>query len=289
MSDSPLVSIICVSMNHAAYVQNGLQSFIKQTYPNIEILYLDNASGDNTFEIAEAVLLTGNRPYQSCKREQSYNLPENFNYLIKKAGGKYLCFISCDDWMLPEFIQTMVKQYEQQQHIGLLYSNGWYYYENTDKYELAANKKFISGKIFDHIFLNGVLFPIGIMIRKEAFDRVGPFDESLPIEDYDMWLRIADKYEIGYSQVPAIYYRKHSKSMTGLYGYKNIKYYLQIVEKYKSNKLYNKVTRNFRKFLIYEHLSKGEKTAAFNKCIKDFRIDKFYASILFKLLTGKTK
>ena len=289
MSDSPLVSIICVSMNHAAYVENGMHSFIKQTYPNIEVLYLDNASGDNTFEIAEGLLLTARRPYQSFKRERSYNLPENFNYLVKKAAGKYLCFISCDDWMLPEFIDMMVKQYEQHQHIGLLYSNGWYYYEDTGRYELAANKKFISGKIFDHIFLHGVLFPVGIMVKKEVFDKVGLFNEIIPVEDYEFWLRIANEYEIGYSSEPMLYYRKHSQSMSGAGGFTNIKYYLQIAEKYKTNKLYNKVCRNFRKFIIYEHLLKGEKITAFNKIKIDFRLDRFYISVLFKLLTGKSK
>ncbi len=287
--DQPLVSIVCVSMNHEAYVEKGIQSFLNQTYSNVEVLYLDNASVDNTFEIAEAILLAGNKPYQSFKRERSYNLPENFNYLIKKSSGKYLCFISCDDWMLPEYIENMVKQYELQQHIGLLYSNGWYYFEDTGKYKLAANKKFISGKIFDHIFLHGPMFPPGIMVKKEIFDKVGLYDESTLIEDYDMWLKIAVDYEIGYSTVPAIYYRKHSESMTGLYGYENIKYYLQTVDKYKDNRLYDKVSRNFKKYIIYEHLLKGEKIKALRKVKSDFRLERFYFSVIIKLLTGKIK
>ena len=288
-NSNPLISIICVSMNHEKYIEQGVNSFIKQTYPNIEFLYLDNYSIDNTFEIAATLLTASKRPYQLFKRERNYNLPENFNYLIKKASGKYLCFISCDDWMLPQFIETLVREYESKPHIGLLYTNGWYYFEDKKEFALAENKKFISGKIFDHIFLHSALFPVGIMIKKEVFEKVGLYDETLPIEDYDMWLRIAAEYEIGYSPEPAIYYRKHSKSMTGQSGYKNIKYYQQIAHKYKSNKLYNRVTRNFRKFNIYEHLIKGEKKAALGKIIKDFRIDKFYFSVLFKLFTGKSK
>ena len=196
-NSNPLISIICVSMNHEKYIEQGVNSFIKQTYPNIEFLYLDNYSIDNTFEIAASLFTASKRPYQLFKRERSYNLSENFNYLISKASGAYFCLISCDDWMMPEYIDTMVKQYEQKPQRGLLYSNGWYYYEDTDSYAPAANKKFISGKIFDHIFLYGVLFPPGIMIKKDIFDKVGLYDETIPIEDYDMWLRVAKDYQIG--------------------------------------------------------------------------------------------
>ncbi len=286
-NSNPLISIICVSMNHEKYIEQGVNSFIKQTYPNIEFLYLDNYSIDNTFEIAATLLTASKRPYQLFKRERSYNLPENFNYLIKKASGKYLCFISCDDWMLKDCIKEMVSYYENNKQLGLLYSNGWYYFEDTQTKKPVGNKKFISGKIFDHIFLYGPLFPPGIMVKKETFSDVGLYDETNPIEDYDFWLRVAGKYEIGYYNKPQIFYRKHSASMTGLYGYDNIKYYLQIVEKYKDNKLYNKVCRSFRKHTIYDHYLKGENQKALSMIRSDFHVERFYFSVLVKMLIGK--
>jgi glycosyltransferase involved in cell wall biosynthesis len=286
MEAKPLVSIICVSMNHEKYVEQGITSFVNQTYPNIEFLYLDNCSSDKTFEIAGKVFADFGRPYQAFKRERSYNLPENFNFLIKKAKGDYLVFISVDDWMLELCVEEMLACYQRDKQAGLFYTNGWYYFEDTQTQKLAANKKFISGKIFDHIFLHGPLFPPGIMVKKETFDKVGFFDETLPIEDYDFWLRVAKNTEIGYINKPLIFYRKHLESMTGLYGYCNTKYYLQIVEKYKSNKLYGRVKRNFRKFPIYEHYLNGENKEALSMIWSDFRFEKFYFSVMVKMLVS---
>lgn len=275
-------------MNHNAYITQGLQSFINQSYQNLEILYLDNASTDNTFTIASQIADTTNRYIQIFKRERRYNLPENFNFLIKKAKGKYLCLISCDDWMEPDHIGTMVAAYQQNPQVGLLYSNGWYFYEDSRTTQLAETPSFQSGNIFDIVYEKGVLFPVGYLVNKEVFDTVGLYDENIPVEDYEFWLRVANKYEIGYSPTPLIYYRKHSKSMTGTNGYKNIKYYLQIAELYKTNKLFKKVSRHFRQYNIYEHLIKGERKAAFSLLKKDFTLERFYFSILFKLMI-KTK
>ncbi|GAB2829574.1 glycosyltransferase family 2 protein [Ferruginibacter profundus] len=287
MEVKPLVSIICVSMNHEKYILQGVSSFTGQTYPDIEFLYVDNNSSDKTFEIADKIFSASARPYRGFKRERSFSLPANFNLLVKEAKGDYLCFISCDDWMEPGFIAAMVEQYQQQPNAGLVYSNGWRYYEDTGTSEIAADKKFISGRIFDHIFLNGVIFPVGVMIKKEVIAEVGLFDETLPIEDYDMWLKIASRFEIAYSATPLIYYRLHKKSLSHLHGNKNIKYYLQIADKYKGNKLYKRVCRNFRKFSIYEQFQSGNNKQALQLIKKDFRFERFYFSVLLKMLLGK--
>lgn len=284
MKEVPLVSIICVAMNHQAYVVQGLQSFIHQSYDNLEILFLDNASSDNTYALACEVMQSTDREVKIFNRERSYNLPENFNYLIKKANGKYLSLISCDDWMEPDYITTMVAAYQKNPQVGLLYSNGWYFYEETKTTELAETSSFKSGKIFNTIFEKGVLFPVGYLVKREVFENIGLYNEKIPIEDYEFWLRVANKYEIGYSKTPLIYYRKHSKSMTGASGYKNIKYYLQIAEQYKENKLFDKVTRRFRQYNIYQHMIKGERKAAFCLLKKDFALERFYFSVFFKLM-----
>ena len=282
--DYPLISIVCLSMNHQSYIVQGLQSFINQSYPKIEILYLDNASTDETYELACQIKNRTDRNVQMFQRERSYNVPENFNFLIRKALGKYLCFISCDDWMEPDYITTMVDAYKKSPHVGLLYSNGWYYYQDSKTIKLAETSSFKSGNIFDIIFLKGVLFPVGYMVKREVFDDIGLYNENFPIEDYEFWLRVANKFEIGYSPKPAIYYRKHSKSTTGVNGFRNIKYYLQIAELYKNNKLFNKVTRGFRQYKIYEQLILGERKTALSLLRKDFAFERFYLSILFKIL-----
>ncbi len=259
---NPLVSVISVSMNHAKYVEQGFSSIIKQTYKNIEVLYVDNNSADETFEIGDKLYKESGLTYQGFKRERSYNLPSNLNFLINKARGDYLFLLSGDDWILESCIEGMVNYYEKNRHYGLVYGNGWYYYEDSKKLVPAESKKLLSGYIFDHIFLYSVPFPVGIMVKKETFKEVGLFDEDILIEDYDFWLRVAKDYEIGHFEIPNIFYRKHSEGMTGLTGNTYIPEYLKIVEKYKHNKNYERVKREFRKFTIYENFQKNNRAKA---------------------------
>lgn len=284
--NSPLVSVICVTMNHAKYVAQCFNSIVDQTYKNIEVLYVDNNSADETFEIAEKIYKSSGLPYQGFKREKSYNLPANLNFLIKKAKGDYYFLISGDDWTLPGCIEGMVNHYEKNKQYGFVYGNGWYFYEDKQKLVPAANERFISGRIFDHIFLYGVLFPVGILVKKETFEELGLYDETVAIEDYDFWLRVSEKYEVGYYDVPTIVYRKHSESMTGSLGYINIPEYIKIVDKYKHNKQYERVKRRFRQFTIYENILKKNRLKALSLLIKDFRFERFYISALGKLVTG---
>lgn len=282
MRDS-LVSVICVTMNHAKYVQQSFSTIINQTYKNIEILYIDNSSSDDTFEIADKLFKDSGISYEGFKRERSYNLPENLNFLLKKAKGDYCFLISGDDWTLETCIEGMLNYYEKNTHYGLVYGNGWYYYDDSQKLVPAETKKFISGHIFDHIFLYSVPFPVGIMVKQETFKKVGLFDESILIEDYDFWLRVAKDYEIGYFNIPSIIYRKHSESMTGILGNTYIPEYLKIVEKYKDNKYYERVKREFRKFTIYENFKNKKWAKATTLILKDFRFERFYLSVLFKM------
>ena len=90
MIETPLVSIICISMNHQAFVKQSFDSIVNQTYQNMEILYVDNNSVDSTFEIAEEIFKNSDRPYRGYKREKNYNIAQNLNFLIKKAKGKYI-------------------------------------------------------------------------------------------------------------------------------------------------------------------------------------------------------
>ena len=275
-------------MNHEKYIKQAMCSFVSQTYPKVEYLYLDNNSTDKTFEIGKRILSESARPFVAYKREKSHNLPSNFNFMIKKASGDYLCFISCDDWMDMTYIEEMVKIYEQNQEFGLLYSNGFRFYEDTGKYLEAENEAFLSGKIFNHILLNGVIFPVGIMIKKEIFNNVGLYDETIPIEDFDMWLKIAAKYEIGYSPKALVYYRQHSDSLTAAHGFKNIPHYEKIYVKYRNHHLFKKAIRNCRKFYIIEQFEQNNKKKAFCLILKQFRFERFYISTLIKtLLPGK--
>ena len=79
MSSTPLVSVVCITMNHAAYVERSFTSMIHQTFKDFEILYVDNNSRDKSFEIADKIFRESGLPYRGFKRDKNFGASENVN------------------------------------------------------------------------------------------------------------------------------------------------------------------------------------------------------------------
>ena len=250
MENSPLVSILCISMNHASFVKQSFESVLAQTYKNIEIIYVDNNSSDNTFEIADEIFLKSGLPYKGFKREKNYSVSANLNFLVEKSVGKYLAPQSGDDWWDVTNIEEKVKFYELNQQFGLIYSNGYLYYDKTKLITLPNTAKYSAGYIFDKVLVEGIYFPIGYLIRKDIFEVIGPYDEEIMFDDWDIWLRILQHYPIGYFDKPLVYYRRHATTFSFTTKYKEHRSHeLKTLNKYKEHPLfktaYLKRTENY--------------------------------------------
>src|SRR3989344_5268912 len=100
MNKIPLVSVICLSYNHEKYIQQALQSIIAQTYTNFEIIYIDNNSSDQSFEIGNDLLKKSNINFISKKFDSNLGIPKVLNYVINNLiKGDYICLMAMDDWL----------------------------------------------------------------------------------------------------------------------------------------------------------------------------------------------
>ena len=289
MIDTPLVSILCLSMNHEAFVKQSFESIVGQTYKNIEILYVDNNSTDATYEIADAIFKNSGRPYKGFKREENHNIPQNLNFLIKKAAGKYISVQSGDDWWEFDNIEKKVIFYEQNQQFGLIYGNGYYYYEETGKTILPSNAHlFKQGFIFDEVLVGGIYFPVGYIMRSDVFDTVGYYDENIKIDDWDMWLRILKHFPIGYFPEPLVYYRRHENTFC-----KNIESNfleaLKTVEKYKGQKYYGQAKEMCTRSYVYGLGMAAPNLNTAGKIIKHFKLNAFYIRQFAKVMLASAK
>lgn len=283
MSELPLVSIICISMNHARYVRQSFDSVIHQTWANIEIIYVDNNSSDDTFEIADELFKKSGLPYKGFKREKNYSIPENLNFLISQCAGKYIAPQSGDDWWDLNNIEEKVRYYESHPEYGLLHCNGYLYYDDTATTALVNSTKFKSGNIFDTVLIEGIYFPIGYMIRKDTFDVVGQYDETLIFDDWDMWLRILEHFPIGYFDKPLVYYRRHNTTFYFSMDYKKHRTdVLKVLDKYKNHPLYDKALEEANIYYIYGLASKYPGRVVIREIFKVGKANWFYFKQLVK-------
>jgi glycosyltransferase involved in cell wall biosynthesis len=234
MEAKPLVSILLLSMNHEQYIEQCIQSIISQTYKNIEIIYLDNASSDNTYELGKKLLEQSHIPFKIFQNKESKSISKNLNFLLDNSTGQFVSPLSTDDWFSPENIEKKVTFFSDNPDTGALFSNGWVYYENEKKSVLNDSSTFKRGNLFKEVLTHpNCLFYAGVIYNRGIFEKVGKWDENLLIEDVDMYIRICLIAPIDYINEPLVYYRRSSGSASKnkqfmIVGFK------QYYEKYKA-------------------------------------------------------
>lgn len=215
MSNKPTVSILLLCMNHAKYIAKCIESIAAQTYHNIEVIFLDNASTDNSAEIFLTEIKKSSLKYAHIQNTVSEPITVNLNKMLALAKGEFVTPFSTDDWMCYNNLEQKVNAFSTDQNIGAVLGNGYYYYEESES--IVENnpqslKKYISPK--ELLLEPTSYFWCGPLYKTHIVKELGGWDEDLLIEDLDMNLRVALKYKIMQLHNPLVYYRKHPTAYT---------------------------------------------------------------------------
>ena len=286
MNTKPLVSVLCISMNHQPFIERSFLSLINQTFNNFEILYIDNNSKDKSFEIADAVFKNAPFAYQSFKREKNYLLSANLNLLLNQAQGEYITFLSGDDFWELNNLEEKIKYYHAHTEFGMLYGGGYKYYYDTATTVLMDSPLWKSGWVFKDLLAFNFINSIGVVIKKSTFDDIGLFDENSKLEDWDLWLRIAQKYPIGFLAKPLIYYgRSTGNNITADSAYMDVGV-TYIFEKYAGYKDINKAKRKYWLYRVYETASLKPSLKNFQFILKNFQFNFTYLKHVLNFFAG---
>jgi glycosyltransferase involved in cell wall biosynthesis len=214
MDQKPLVSFLCLSYNHEKYISQALKSIIAQDYENLEIIFWDNNSIDNSFEIGNDLLKKSGREFKAFNSPENLGVPKVLNNFLEESSGEYISLLALDDWITPDCISKKVTLYLKNPNVGIIYSDGYRFIDDKNEYipieSPFPNKEFL----FDELLKKNFLHTKGMLVKKSVFNKVGVFDESIQIEDWDMSLRIADKYPILHIAEKQFFYRMHSSNFS---------------------------------------------------------------------------
>lgn len=226
-SGSPLVSVICLCYNHENFVEEALTSVVGQTYPNIEVIVIDDASTDQSLTSIQHFLAG----YQGTHSIKTLFLPENigncraFNQGLALAKGKYVIDFATDDVMLPERINQQVSLFEQlSPDYGVVFSEAAYinekgqhlYYHYKDK--LHRLKKIPNGNIYADLLKRYIVCSPTMIVKKEVLDKMGGYDENLAYEDFDFWVRSSRTHRYAFLNECTTQVRKISGSLSTKVG-----------------------------------------------------------------------
>lgn len=251
MESNPKVSIILTTYKRRPeMVVRAVKSAINQTYTNIEVCVVDDSPNDyeHRDEVKQAILTLGDNRIQVIWHETNKGACVARNTAIHATNGEFVIYLDDDDEFLPEMVERRLTGFTDES-IGLVYSKR-YLCPNNDKGKMYVPKQLmVAGDIFKYTIQknNIAAFP---MIRRKCFDVCGMFDEvQLSAQDYEMWLRILQKFKANYIDEPLSIVHLHDEERITSTPYKAIQGTERICELYRSY---------YRKHLYAYHFRKQE-------------------------------
>src|SRR5574344_1985187 len=252
------VSVILPVYNGEKYLAQSIESVLKQTYKDLELIIVNDCSIDNTLNISNEYAQKDGR-VKVITNTENKKLPASLNIGFSQAQGEYLTWTSDDNFYKLNAIDRMLQFLNEHPENTMVCSD--FYRIDTKNQNNNCVMKLEPSKL-NMMFGNqvGACF----LYRKSVADEVGEYDDSMFLaEDYDYWLRILLKGDIGHIDECLYNYRIHSKSLTGtrmsdIDSKKN-----EIITKYKS--LYFEKFENLQ--VQYEDKTKQEKEKTKRNCL----------------------
>jgi glycosyltransferase involved in cell wall biosynthesis len=200
---NPRVSVIIPTYNREKLILKSIDSVLKQSFQDLEILIIDDASSDNTESVIRSF---GNEKIRYFKLDKNSGQCVARNYGIGKARGEYIAFLDSDDEWLPDKLKLQIGCFEKGSgKTGAVYG-GSYKRDVVNKITTFIDKKYFRGNINDK-FLEGFCPPTPslFLVKKSVLQEVNGFDEELlTFVDLDLWLRISGKYHFDFVEDPVI-------------------------------------------------------------------------------------
>lgn len=208
---TPLVSIIIPTYNRAAMLPEAIDSCLRQTYSNIEVVIVDDGSGDETPEVAGRFARRDRRVRYI--RQDNQKLPAALNTGHRASRGDYLTWSSDDNRYEPDAIGIMVGYLETHPEYGLAYCD----YKLLDEDGITRGIRRLPGSGDP---LNNDVIGACFLYRREVYAAVGEYDRaSFLAEDFDYWVRIQARFRIVHlSDVAPYAYRRHGESLTNTHS-----------------------------------------------------------------------
>ncbi|WP_018343570.1 glycosyltransferase family 2 protein [Cytophaga aurantiaca] len=207
--EQPLVTVIALSYNHAPYIKEALESVYNQTYSNIELIIVDDASTDASAAVIEEYIQ--GRSVQFFKNDINAGNCRSFNNAFALAKGAYIIDFALDDLMYSTRIEKQVALFQQSDkktgvvftNVDLIDINGKVLSPHYPAFHHKSHpSKIPEGNVFDAVLSQYYINPVGMMVRREVFEKLNGYDESLAYEDFDFWIRSSRIVE--YRYIPEI-------------------------------------------------------------------------------------
>lgn len=212
----PLISVVIPTYNRAEQVVKAVNSVLSQSYENFEVLICDDGSTDDTKEAVESI----NDKRIIYLKQENKGPGAARNLGLRSAKGELIAFLDSDDSWTSEHLEVCVEFFELYHEASMVYTQNEvvfsedsrrkpdnYTYKREDIPHVEKKEGFwlYDGLMFDKYLNCCISATPCTVVKKSVFDDLGMFDEGLSSgQDYDMWLRVSNKYRIGIVKKPTV-------------------------------------------------------------------------------------
>ena len=205
------VSVVLSAYNSGKYIGESIESILKQSYKDLELIVVDGSSKDNTDEVLKRY---EDDPRLIYTKTSNKGISFGRNHGIKMAQGDLIALSDGDDIFLKDKILKMVNFFKKYNKYDICYTNATYFNSYT-KEEVLSTYYHFSGDIFYYIKRSNFIHPSTVMVRKQVL-KENLFDESIPPhEDWELVLRMAFKgFRFGFIKEPLTKIRVIKKSVS---------------------------------------------------------------------------
>ena len=187
------VSVVIPTYNRADFVCEAIASVLRQDYPDMELIVVDDGSCDGT-----AAVVSGFGPAVRYLWQENRGVSAARNRGVAASTGGLIAFLDSDDLWLPSKVSAQVAYFEAHADTQACHTD-----EIWIRCGVRVNERHVHRKHGGWQFLASLrrclISPSAVMMRRTLWDRLGGFDETLPAcEDYDLWLRLTAVVPVGF-------------------------------------------------------------------------------------------
>ena len=214
-STSPAgITVVLPTYNGARFIRESVESVLAQDISDFELIICDDGSTDGTWEIVQAY--AGQR-CRVLRNDGNRGLFPTLNRLVAEARSPWVHLWSQDDRMLPRCLGRTCAFAAEHPEVGMIYSRMRFIDENG-KF-VSDGKDDPTPSVVSPLFAARIMYFFGsisgnianVSIRTDVFREIGPFREDLKVSgDYEYWVRLSQKYPIGFLAEPLIELREHN-------------------------------------------------------------------------------
>ena len=214
-----LVSVIMPCYNQAQYVRESIESVLNQTYQNIELLLIDNASTDGTKEVIKEFEKKDKR-IVAIYHKKNLRFETSFTEGMGLAKGEYLAFTSSDDVWLQQKLDVQIAVLETHPEYDIVHSDALIIDENgnekgTIREFYRLDPKEATGDVFHSLTKKNICCTSTVLIRRKCLQTADEWDPSLSFaHDWWLYLTYSRKHRFFYLTKTLAKYRVHSTNTT---------------------------------------------------------------------------